>query len=103
MWKIKEEVERLLGLAPVKRWIGVSLTEMGALLSPVRHFWQAAQWAGDMGPMGIWLHPLSRCKQGFWVQASLSTVYVHQLLWLYPKEKLNFCSDLFLPTSVLSL
>lgn len=95
--------KRLLGLAPVKGWIGVSLSEMGAFLSPVRHFWQAAQWAGDMDPMGIWLHPSSRCKQGFWVQASLSTVYVHQLLWLYPKEKLNFCSDLFLPTSVLNL
>lgn len=65
------------------------------------HFWQTVQWAGNMSTIDIWLHPWSRTKLGHQVWASLNTV--RQLLWLYPKEKLDFCSDLFPSTLVIIL
>lgn len=67
----------------------------------VGRFWQTVHWAGNMNTVGIWLHPWSRSKLGHQVWAFPNTVC--QLLWLYPKEKLNFCSDLFPPTLVIIL
>lgn len=69
---------------------------------PEGHFWQAVEWARDTDPVGIWLHPHPRFKQvvGF---EFLLALFVRQLLWLSPNQKLDLCSHLFPPPSVLNL